>query len=216
MEQRIHRVQSVRDLDESAYVLRLDRHDLPFEPGQCIGLGVPGTIAMRDYSIYSAAQDDYLEVLVREVRGGLVSRALRRCSPGDPLLLEPPHGLFVTTAAARSSARFLFVATGTGIAPFRCIARSFPALDYLLLHGVRSGEERYELECFPVARRICCSSRGAGGSYRGRVTAWLREHPVDASRLCYLCGNGDMTNEAFAILRDQGIPRERIFAEVYF
>jgi ferredoxin-NADP reductase len=60
------------------------------------------------------------------------------------------------------------------------------------------------------------TARGEGGDYRGRVTAWLRSHPVEPQRLCYLCGNSAMIDEAYAILRKQGVPRDHLFAEVYF
>jgi ferredoxin--NADP+ reductase/benzoate/toluate 1,2-dioxygenase reductase subunit len=213
---KIHRVHHVRNLDESAYVLRFDRHGLTFDPGQWVSVGVRGSIAMREYSIYSGAQDDYLEILVREIRGGMVSRALRRCEPGDELSLEGPYGIFFALPRDRTGLKHLFVATGTGISPFHCISRSCPGVDYVLLHGIRSGEERYELDCFPASRRVTCVSRGAGGDYAGRVTAWLRENPVDVFSHCYLCGNSSMIYEAFAILRARGIPREHLYAEVYY
>ena len=212
----VHRVHHVRHLDAATYVLRFDRHGLSFEPGQYVTLGFHGSIAMRDYSIYSGADDDFLEVLVRQVRGGLVSRALARCEPGDALAMEGPHGFFVTTAEERGSARYLFVATGTGISPFHCMTRSYPRIDYQLLHGVRAGGECYDSVAFDPARYVACLSRQPGAGFSGRVTRYLREHRVDPGCLCYLCGNSAMINEAFALLRNQGVPREHLFAEVYF
>ena len=211
-----HHVRHVRHLNPRTFVLRFDRHGLHFEPGQYVILGLPGSIARREYSIYSGAGDDFLEVLVREIEGGLVSRALKRCKPGDALSVEGPYGLFVTDAAERSQARYLFVGSGTGVSPFHCLARSYPEIDYQLLHGVRTVEERHDDPAFDPSRYIACVSGGEGGDYQGRVTHYLRSHPVDASRLCYLCGNSDMIYEAFAILRGQGVPRHYLFAEVYF
>jgi ferredoxin--NADP+ reductase/benzoate/toluate 1,2-dioxygenase reductase subunit len=220
---KVRRVHHVRSLDESTFVLRFDRHDLLFEPGQYVNLGVPGTpgapgaLAMREYSVYSGAGNDYLEVLVKEIPGGLVSSALRRCRSGDPLVLDGPYGLFVTDPVLRSTARYLFVGTGTGISPFHCFVCSFPGtLDYMLLHGVRTADQRHDHDAFEPSRRIACVSGGPGGDYRGRVTSYLRQNPVEPDRLCYLCGNSDMIYEAFAILRGQGVPREHLFAEVYF
>ncbi len=181
-----------------------------------MNLGLPGAIARREYSIYSGAGDDFLEVLVREIEGGLVSRALKRCEPGDVVSVEGPYGLFITDRSQRSSGRYLFVGTGTGISPFHCLARSYPEIDYLLLHGVRSAGERYEDETFDPSRCVTCVSRGEGGDFQGRVTDYLRSHPVDPGRLAYLCGNSDMIYEVFAILRGQGVARHHLFAEVYF
>lgn len=203
-------------MSTGVFLLRFDRRHLLFEPGQNVSLGLAGSPARREYSIYSGAADDFLEVLVREVRGGTVSEALARCQPGDALSVEGPSGFFVTGAEDRVSASYLFVGTGTGIAPFHSMVRSYPALDYLLLHGVRTAEERHGHLLFERSRLVACISGGEGGDYHGRVTRYLESRPVDPSRRCYLCGNGAMIDEAFAILRNQGVPRDRIFSEVYF
>ena len=197
-------------------MVRFDRRGLVFEPGQHLNLGLRGALAMREYSIYSAAEEDFLEVLVREVDGGAVSPALKRCGPGDRLSMEGPYGIFVTDGHERPAAPYLFVGSGTGIAPFHSIVRSYPDIHYRILHGVRTEQERYDFEAFDRSRYLCCTSRSSGGDYAGRVTAWLREHPVEPEVRCYLCGNSDMIYEAFAILRGQGVPREHLFAEVYF
>ena len=212
----VHRVHHVRRLSPGVFVLRFDRHGLLFEPGQYVNLGIPGSIARREYSVYSGIEYRFLEVLVREVPGGLVSPALSRCQQGDALVVEGPYGLFVTEPVQRSTGRYLFVGSGTGISPFHCLVRSFPGIDYLLLHGVRAAEERHDRLEFVPSRYVACISRGEGGDFRGRVTHWLRGHSVDAARVCCLCGNSDMIYEVFSILRDQGVPRSHISAEIYF
>ena len=210
------RVHLLRHLNARAFVLRFDRHDLLFEPGQYVILGMPGSIARREYTIYSGAADDFLEVLVREVDGGLVSRALKGCEPGDVVEVDGPYGLFVTDAAQRQNAEYLFVGSGTGISPFHSLVRSYPEIDYCLLHGVRTVDERHEHTSFKPSRYVACVSGEEQGDYHGRVTGYLRSHPVHPDRLCYLCGNSGMIEEAFALLRAQGVPRDHLFAEVYF
>jgi len=211
-----HRVHEVRPLSLTAYVLRIDRDGLEFEPGQYVNVGPHDSIAMREYSIYSGKDDDFLEVLIKEVEGGLVSRALKGCRPGDPVSVEGPFGFFVTDGDERAEGSYLFIASGTGISPFHCLVRSYPGMDYSVLHGVRTLSERYERESFDAARYVSCVSREEGGDYSGRVTQYLRDHPVDPTSLCYLCGNCDMIYEAFDILRSQGVPGSHLFAEVYF
>jgi len=212
----IHHVLQVRHVGETAFVLRFERLGLGFEPGQYIALGLRGALARREYSLYSGASDDFLEVLIREIPDGLVSPALARCRPGDELSVEGPYGLFLTDPSERLACRYLFAGSGTGIAPFHCLVQSYPGMDYLLLHGVRSWEDRFDFEAFEPLRYVACVSRAEGGHYHGRITGWLSEHPVDPSWQCYLCGNSDMIYESFAILRGAGVPRERLHAEVYF
>jgi len=213
-----HRVHSIRPLSPSAYVLRLERGELAFEPGQYLTLGLPGSTARREYSIYSGSDDPFLEVLVKQVEGGTVSHQLARLSPGAMLEVDGPFGYFLISEAARGRP-LLFVASGTGIAPFRCFARSYPGLDYRLLHGVRSTTETYDRHCYPPDRYLPCLSREAvtaGAGFAGRVTAYLRAHPAEPGTLCYLCGNSEMIFEAFDILKAGGIPGTDLFAEVYF
>lgn len=223
------RVYGLRNLSDSTYVVRFDRRAMDFEPGQYVCVGVPDDINMREYSVYSAPQDDFLEILVKEVDGGRVSRRLRQLAPGDELEVGGPFGFFVVDEAVRGTGKLLFVATGTGISPFHSFARAYEELDYRLLHGVRTLGERYEHGDFPSARIVACASREsiAGGIrdsgrtageqlLHGRVTDYLRRHPVSSDTFCYLCGNCDMIYESFDILKGHGVPPEQLFAEVYF
>ena len=213
-----HRVRTLRRLSPSAYVLRLERGELAFEPGQYVTLGLSGSTARREYSIYSGSGDPFLEVLVKQVEGGSVSHQLARLAPGAALELDGPFGYFLAAEAARARP-LLLVASGTGIAPFHCFARSYPDLDYRLLHGVRTATETYDRHVYPAGRYLACLSREPApppGGFTGRVTAYLRKHPVAAGALCYLCGNSEMIFEAFDILKSAGIPSTDLFAEVYF
>jgi ferredoxin--NADP+ reductase/benzoate/toluate 1,2-dioxygenase reductase subunit len=93
---------------------------------------------------------------------------------------------------------------------------SYPELNYRLLHGVRYGSELYDRKIFDPRRFVACVSREPGGDFHGRVTDYLRQHPVDPAARCYLCGNSDMIYEAIDILRGYGVPSAHLFAEVYF
>jgi ferredoxin--NADP+ reductase len=215
---RAHRVLERRDLSPSVFVLRFTREALAFLPGQWINVAPGGRREQREYSLYSSPLDDFLEILVKEIPDGAVSPALRRCWPGDTVEVEGPHGAFTLIEGARESPRYLFCATGTGVSPFHCFARAAPVLDYRLVHGMRVRDDFTETDAFDASRYTPCVSRGAvdAGSYAGRVTALLREEPVDPSTSCYLCGNSDMIYEVYGILKEQGVSREQIFAEVYF
>ena len=213
-----HRARSIRRLSPSAYVLRLARGALEFAPGQYVTLGLPGSTARREYSIYSGSDDPFLEVLIKQVEGGTVSHQLARLAPGAALEVDGPFGYFLIPEAARKCP-LLFIASGTGIAPFHCFARSYPGLDYRLLHGVRTATETYDRQCYPPDRYLACLSREpvtAEAGFAGRITAYLSAHPVTPGTLCYLCGNSEMIFEAFDILKSGGIPSTDLFAEVYF
>lgn len=210
-------VQDKRILTDSTFVLRFDKKGMQFEPGQYICVGPGGEMHMREYSIYSPAREDYLEILVKDVPEGHVSRRLAACRPGDVLTVEGPFGFFTLEEDWRKH-RHVLIATGTGISPFHCFVGSCPDLDYTLLHGVRYGSERYEHGAYDRTRVLTCTTGDESGDYRGRVTDWLREHRdgIDREARYYLCGNCDMIYQAFDILQDAGVPHNRLFAEVYF
>ena len=233
-----HAVLALRDLSESAYVLRIERKGLDFEPGQYIHVGPLPGIDRREYSVYSSPDDDFLEILVKEVPEGVVSPSLRRLAAGEHVDVEGPFGFF-RIEEGDLAAPFLFIATGTGISPFHCHTRSRPQLDYTLIHGVRSAAELYDHGAYDAGRLVRCISRPEGApapagpppasapastssapaaarNFRGRVTDWLRENPAPENCMAYLCGSCDMIYEVYDILGAQGLSSDRIHAEVYF
>lgn len=212
----LHPLIEIRHLTDKTYVLRLGRRGLAFRAGQHILLGKAGSIHNREYSIYSAESDDFFEVLIKEVDEGLVSKQLRNLKPGDQLQLEGPLGFFTIDPKLIESAKFLFMATGTGIAPFHSFVRSYPRMDYTLLHGVRFAYEAYERHDYDPQRYILCTSGDSKGHFQGRVTDYLRQNQTGKELHCYLCGNFNMIKEAFDLLEQQGVPPGQVHAEVYF
>lgn len=211
----LHRVLAVRHLTDTAFVLRFERGPMDFEPGQYVTVGVKGDIDVREYSVFSAPSEDYLEILVKRVEGGYVSPRLHALGPGDELEVEGPFGFFTIPEDARASRNLLFVATGTGISPFRSFVRAYPGLRYRLLHGVRRFGDLYVREEFDTERFVPCLSR-EDGAYRGRVTDYLRDRPLEGNPACYLCGSCDMIYEAFDILQTRGVSPADLYAEVYY
>jgi ferredoxin--NADP+ reductase/benzoate/toluate 1,2-dioxygenase reductase subunit len=210
----ISRVLEVRALTGSTAVVRFERGELMFESGQYLRLGVDGDPEIRDYSIYSGTDAPYVEVLVRRIEDGLVSRQLVDLSPGDAISVEGPYGHF-TLSDEMMQKPLLFIATGTGISPFRSFVESRAGLDYRLIHGTALLEEAYEADRFGD-RYVHCVSREAGGAFSGRVIEWLRTQTIDSSTEAFLCGNCDMIYDAFDLLQELGLPAPQIHTEVYF
>ena len=210
-----HKVLQVKHYNDSAFVLRMERNDFDFSPGQYISVGKNGIKERRDYSIYSSSADDYLELLIKKVDGGDVSDKLSECEIGEELDLEGPFGNCIVLKKYRNK-KILLVATGTGIAPYHSIVRSYPDLNYTVLHGVKTLDQLYGQEAFPPDRYISCLTGSHEGGFFGRVTDYLRVHSVKNYDLFYLCGNSEMIFEAFKLLQIQGIQREQIVTEIYF
>jgi ferredoxin--NADP+ reductase/benzoate/toluate 1,2-dioxygenase reductase subunit len=172
--------------------------------------------AKREYSVYSGESDDYLEVLVREIEGGKVSGRLKKLKAGTEIEVEGPFGFFKFNPEKYASQKFLFVATGTGISPFHSFVRTYPELEYQLVHGVRLKEEAYEHADFQKEKITLCLSGDENGDFYGRVTDYLFTQKIDRETNCFLCGNSEMIYEVFDILTGKGIPVSYIYSEVYF
>jgi|CXWL01.1.fsa_nt_gi ferredoxin-NADP reductase len=221
------KVLKVRHLTDSTFVLRAERKGFEFIPGQCVNLGLPKEAINREYSTYSGKDEKYLEFLVKTIEDGALSPKLAKLKPGDEITIDGAYGLFTIPHPEDTKNKYLFIGTGTGIAPFHSFALSYPKLDYVILHGVSYKSEQYDSKDYPKKRYISCVSRGdadrspiksgmTSGVFAGRVTEYLREHPVDPKTICYLCGNSEMINEVYDILREQRVGGTNIITEVFF
>lgn len=216
VEKSVFVVEQVRHLTESTYVLRFSRNQMNFKPGQHLILGLPGAKELREYSIYSGIHDDFLEVLIKEVEDGLVSRQLKNIKKGDEIQVRGPRGFFLTNAAQADPGKLLFISSGTGLAPFHSFVASYPDSNYRIVHGVRNISEAYELGDYWRDRFTICTSRGDKGDFPGRLTDFLLQDDLDPEARVFLCGNSNMIYDAMDILHARGIPQKQIFTEVYF
>ncbi len=209
-------VLNTRHLTDTTYVIRVEKDEVDFEAGQYISLGLPGTSEKREYSIYSGMNEDYLEVLVKEVDGGLVSKQLKHLQPGAKAEMDGPFGFFTLGTEQKEGGKLVFIASGTGIAPFHSFVNSYPNLNYHMIHGVRYSSEAYDSHVYDEKRYSLCSSRDNRGNFNGRITDYLGANPPDKNADYYLCGNSNMIHEVYDLLQENGIEPGRIHVEVYF
>lgn len=211
-----HKIIALRHLTESAFVVRMERNGLQFQTGQFILVKPGNSVDQREYSVYSGEGEDFIEILVREVTGGKISRKLKQLQPGDQVEVDGPFGFFKFNPEQFATRKFLFIATGTGISPFHSFVKTYPELDYQLIHGVRFGNEAYDHGDFDKSKITLCTTGDDEGDFYGRVTDYLFTEQIDPSASCFLCGNSEMIHEAFDILTGKGVPVSNIYSEVYF
>jgi len=211
-----YKVAEIKSLTEHTFVLTLPKSRFKFVAGQHISLSIAGDYQSREYSIYSAEEGDNLEVLVKEVEGGYFSPKLKHLKVGDMVEVHGPFGKFGLDEKRKDSHKHVFIASGTGIAPFHSMIKSYPELNYHLIHGVRYLEEGYEKEDYDADRLTLCTSRDKKGHFNGRVTDYLKKTKFEKDTCFYLCGNSDMIFDSMEILSDKGFGRENVTVEVYF
>lgn len=209
------KVLDIRHITESTYVLKTERDNFEFIPGQCVNIGLVGGAVNREYSTYSSIKDKYLEFLIKKVDGGLVSMGISQLKPGDEVTLDGAYGKFIIENY-NNKQKYMFIGSGTGIAPFHAFVKSYPKIDYRIVHGIRYKTEQYDKEDYEKGRYVSCISKGKDGDFSGRVTDYLEKIQLSADTHYYLCGNRAMINDVYDILRKKEINGSNIFTEVFF
>lgn len=209
-------VSQVRHLTEHAFVVQVPRRNFKFTAGQHLVLGMKDDYHTREYSIYSGENEEVLEVLIKEVEEGYLSPRLKKVKTGDSLEIHGPFGHFGIEEKKRDTHKHVFIASGSGIAPFRSMVKTHPELDYQLIHGVRTANEAYEKDNYAEDRYVLCTSRDDKGDFKGRVTAYLHQQEFDKNTQFYLCGNSQMIFDVLELLKNKGFGRDSVSAEVYF
>lgn len=210
----------------------------PFEAGQYATLGLvgpEGKLVQRPMSVSSSSDrlDEY-EFFIRLVEGGAFTTLLWERKVGDAINIKGPKGKFLLQDDGRQC---LFVASGTGLAPFMSMIDTLrgrgQTREIHLLHGASYEhdlawrEELGGLEAggdFPLRYVATISrpqqSRGWAGC-TGRVEAII-ESQLDAQGLdpanatIYLCGNPEMITAVDEIATGRGFAPEQIRKELYW
>jgi ferredoxin--NADP+ reductase len=212
-----YKVLSNRHLTQDTFVLRTERPNVKILAGQCFSLGTKELAINREYSMYSAADDPYVDFLIRKVPGGRVSSTLMDLVGGDDIEIGGPYGNFCLNPSSLGNSKYLFISTGTGIAPFHSYSLTFPNLKFELLHGIRFEEEMYDREDYPEgAYKPSISKPRSDATQMSRVTDALLNRDFDSSELIYLCGNRSMIIDCVSQLRNEGINGDSIFTETFF
>lgn len=180
--------------------------DIAFAPGQFMRFIINGV--ERDYTMVSVPEASTLDFCLKIRPNGLFSKTILKARLGHTFNLSGPHGHFVYRRPLNPA---VFVATGTGIAPFVAFSRCRIG-EAILLHGVDSPEAliyqsivQREVEAY-----IPCISQSAKSEpskaphiFHGRVTDYLQIKLSQGIYDFYLCGSGGMIRNATAIIDDR-------------
>lgn len=209
-----------------------------FEAGQYATLGLvgpEGKLVQRPMSVSSSSDDlaEY-EFFIRLVEVGGFTPLLWRIGVGDPINIKGPKGRFLLRDDDRTC---LFIASGTGLAPFISMIETIRARgqrrDIVLLHGVSHEHDLAwrgpltELEAggsLPL-RYVATVSRpqlnpgwsGRTGRVEAITPAVMDELGLDATNTTiYLCGNPDMITAVDELALARGFEPEQVRKELYW
>jgi all-trans-retinol 13,14-reductase len=185
-------------------------------PGQFARLHVGGD-EWRDYSI-ADVEGRMIQFLISTGTGGHGSRFVQQAVIGTRTLIELPLGQYTLSPNAHQK---VFVATGTGIAPFLPMFRALDGASEkttaVLVFGCRTAEEDITLKMMNLPSTVIrCYSRADApqGGIQGRVTDALARIDFDPELTdFYLCGSSDMVANCHQLL--EGLGARHLFVENY-
>ena len=200
---------------------------LAFTPGQFVSLTemLGGKKITRPYSIASAPDGNRFEICSNLAGDSPLSPHLFAMKPGDTVEMAAPLGFFAFRNPCREA---IFVATGTGIAPFRSMIHTYLGQgtgELTLIFGVRYehslmyGEEFEQLanrhanfHFWPILSRPGAEWTGRTGHVQNHLLKAIADRrDVDV----YACGRKAMVDDVRALLRGIGFDRKQIIYEKY-
>ena len=224
---------------------RDDGQPLDFIPGQFVQVHFEypdGTPTKRSYSLatmhdHALGPGEAVEIAVSYVAGGAATALFEGLDEGQHVQASGPYGRFCLMPSD-ANRRYLLVGTGTGVTPYRAMLPQLDAMmrtrnvEVVLLFGCRTPDELLYGDDFrafagthPGFRFVPCFSRelpaeGHPAAHadvrRGYVQDVLPEFaPSAEGDIAYLCGNPNMVDAMFDVLKNAGLPVPHIRREKY-
>lgn len=194
-----------------------------------------GEEVFRSYSIANILTSnsdtiDNIELAVSWVDGGLATVGLQNLKIGDEIDAMAPYGRFCLTDKMWD--RYFLVATGTGVTPYRAmtnelIARIDAGAQVYIVMGARDETGLLYADEFRKNANnknyhyVSCLSREnlknpTDLDFEGHVQTYLTQVEFDTDNdVVYLCGNPEMVDEAFTLMKEKGMPVPQIRREKY-
>jgi len=211
-----------------------DHASLDFTPGMFAMLyyrdQATGEEIGRAYSIASEPGVDYLDFIIELVHGKLTSK-LELAKEGDIYYISAPYGQFKFDTSLGS--KFLFLAGGTGIAPFfsmlKYAAKNAIDADIVVIDSVRypssiiakqdldalQALEKPKIRCIITVTRPQPGDGWTGATGHIDANMLAKYVPDLAERVCYICGPLGFTKAMKDLLSSLGMPTQKIKTEMW-
>ena len=202
---------------EAIQEIQVERNGLIFEPGNCVDILNPVSGIKRPYSIASAPKEDRLLFYARIMPSeNGVSQYIANLKKDDEVEIGEAFGYF-NPGKKDVDKKYIYVATGTGMAPFRSALIQYPHRPYMILYGVRTFTDMlvtthgtFELTNIAVSRQK--------SKFPKHISAYYSKFPIDKPHEYnyYICGLEDMISETTQFLMAHGVEWQKIFVEQFY
>lgn len=197
---------------------------IQFEPGQYVRIQPASLDVARSYSMANVPGSDHLEFYVRLVPGGAFSEWLASAQPGDGVQISAPHGTFFLRDEPRPR---LFVAGGTGVAPFLSMLKAVavtPAAAQCpttVLIGARTAGHLFAVDALAALRQkvpgltvhLAVEEGEDASLHHGYATDLIPSLGLDPITRVYLCGPPPMVEAGRRAAEAAGLPRSDVLCE---
>ena len=216
-------VERVEQKSDDIFELFVVNDNVDYKVGNCIAICGPDGKTTRPYSFASAPNQKFLSFLIKKVPNGYVSSYLCSLKQGDTVQVSNPYGWFTPGLHPKS----IFVATGTGVAPFLSSLRGKlapPIAFYIGMKHYADIEQYSEFIKNKCDLTTICASQDSDKHHpnilEGRIDEPFKEDFEAASdqKDChyYLCGLDAMIEDISFYLLGKDVPAENIHHECFF
>ena len=220
----MHKLIRKEYINENLFKIYFDKKNLDFTPGQHFSLSIPNMSINREYSSYTSPKDKELGFLIRRVEGGIMTNILDKMKVGESLNIYGPYGSFTLKNDYIKNKQIIFIASGTGLAPFVSMKETYNLSNYKLYLGIREKKDISDSEKFDEENSSYSISREKKSSknnhFIGRVNAQLDklEYINNYENSIYMiCGNSYMISDVYDILvNEKKIDPNLILTESFF
>lgn len=208
---------------------------LKFQAGQYVLLDIPKQPHKRSYSIASPPSMNHaIELLVDISPQGLGTQYLANLQPGEQVVFNAPLGNFtvppVSTEIGQQEEELLFIATGSGVAPFKSILQDLlidqqDQRSMILLWGMRSQLDQFWYDDFGILAQehdnfsfqpVLSQPSSEWPFHKGYVTDVLSVQAEFTNRGYYLCGSNNMITDVRQLLLEKEVNPQHIHTESFF
>lgn len=218
----------IKKLSSDVYHFVLDLNGfIDFKAGQFVNLSFTdnGKIFKKPYSIASAPKmRDKIELCIKKVENGNLTPLLFQKEVNFEVEIMGPLGLFTLDKSKKE--KIVFIATGTGIAPFRSMIYDLVSKnvtkELILIFGVKFSENILYKEEFENLEKINPNFKFVPIVSRSEDWIGRRGHVQDNLDMIdilnsevYICGLPEMVEDVKNRLIELGMNKDDIYFEKY-
>ncbi len=212
---------------------------ISFIPGQFVMMAVgtekegKPTVVKRSYSVASSPTKDYLDLTIKAMPNGFISKQIQNTKEGEQFEITGPFGHFAFND--KEMPEIVLIGAGSGISPLRCIIQYIQAKHLktkaALIYSNKTPDDiifkkellemNDEIQNFTLYLTITRPEEMENfrkwTGHTGRIDeAFLKECVSDVKKPFYfLCGPPEFVKSMETLLLELTVPKEKIKKEVY-